>query len=354
MYSLKEFKNIFDPILEEFLEKRISEFNNNTSDPFIKDFVYYSKTLTLSGGKRFRPYIAYVLYIANGGKDTESALRLFVSLEIFHMFALIHDDIMDKQNKRHGVQTIHDYVLQKLKEDKRIGDMENVAKAQGILLGDLFFSWTMELFLDNKNFPMENITTAHDYFYKMIDEVILGQMLDIDTTTKKRVNWNLINEKTRLKTSRYTFVRPMQIGAHLANPNNDLDEYLENLGTKLGIAFQLQDDLLDIIGDPKVLEKNVLRDISERQHTFFTDYIFTKGDSEQKEKLLKYFGKELNANEQREVIEIFVNSGAIDTGKKIIRENLNNAKDIIKNSGLNEEYKNTCLDLIKIMENRQS
>ena len=128
--ELAEFKKIFDPVLEDFLENRINEFSKNTSDAFIKDFISYSKTLTLTGGKRVRPYIAYVMYVANGGKDIENAIRLFISLEIFHMFALIHDDIMDKQNKRHGVDTIHAYVLKKLKEQKRTGDIENVARAR--------------------------------------------------------------------------------------------------------------------------------------------------------------------------------------------------------------------------------
>lgn len=354
MYSLSEFKDKFDPILEEFLENRINEFSQNTSDSFIKDFVSYSKILTLSGGKRLRPYIAYVMYIANGGKDIENAIKLFISFEIFHVFALMHDDVMDKQNKRHGVDTIHAYILQKLKEDKRIGDIENVSKAQGILLGDLFFSWALEIFLDNKGFAKENISKAHDYFYKMIDEVCLGQIMDIDTTSRQIAGEELINEKTRLKTSRYTFVRPMQIGAHLANPNNELDEYCEKLGTTLGIAFQLQDDLLDIIGDTKILEKNILRDVSDNQHTFFTNFVFKNGANEQKEKLARFLGKEISEDEQKEVIEIFINSGSITAGKTTILENLEKAKNIINSSDLNEEYKKTCLDLVKIMENRQS
>lgn len=354
MYTLKEFKEKFDPILSEFLENRINEFSKNTSDPFIKDFVAYSKTLTMSGGKRLRPYIAYVMYTASGGTDTENAIRLFISFEIFHMFALIHDDIMDKQNKRHGVDTIHAYVLQKLKEDKRIGDIENVAKAQGILMGSLFFSWAMEIFLDNKSFPQENIAKAHDYFYKMVDEVCMGQIMDIDTTSRETTEEKLVNDKTMLKTARYTFVRPMQIGAHLADANNNLDDYSEKLGTMLGIAFQLQDDLLDIIGDTKILEKNILRDVSDNQHTFFTNFVFKNGTDEQKEKLSKYLGTELGSDEQKEVIDIFINSGSIDAGKKTIMENLEEAKKVINKSELSKDYKNTSLDLVKLMENRQS
>lgn len=351
--DLQQFKKTIDPLLKSFLEERFKRFLANTSDPFVKDFVSYSKTLTLAGGKRIRPYVAYVMYVANGGKDIENAIRLFLSFEIFHMFALIHDDIMDKQDKRHGVDTIHAYVLKKLKKNKRIGDIENVARAQGILLGDLYFSWAMEIFLDNKSFAPANIKKAHEYFYKMVDEVCLGQIIDIDTTTRETADEKLINEKTRLKTSRYTFVRPMQIGAHLANPNNNLDEYCERLGTTLGMAFQLQDDLLDIIGDTKILEKNILRDVSDRQHTFFTNYVFTNGAEEQKTKLLNYFGKEFNIAQQEEIIKMFNDSGAITAGKERILKNLNEAKELIQKSSLGQEYKNICLSLIAVMEERQ-
>ncbi len=354
MYNLQEFKQVFDPILKNFLEQRLKKFSSNSSDNFIKDFIEYSEKLTMAGGKRIRPYIAYVMYTANGGKDIQNALKLFVSLEIFHNFALIHDDIMDKQYKRHGVDTIPAFVLKRLKEEKRTGDLENASNAQGILMGDLFFSWAMELFLGNKNFPKENLNSSQNYFYKMVDELCFGQILDIDIATRKKAKKNLIEDKTRLKTSRYTFVRPMQIGAHLANPNSNMDAFCEELGTRLGIAFQMQDDLLDIVGDPKILEKNTLRDIAEHQHTFFTDYVFEKGTKQQKEKLLKYFGKELKDNEQKEVIEIFEKSRAIEEGKLEILKNLNEAKKIIENSLLPEECKEICLILIESMRIRQN
>ena len=354
MYNLKEFKTAFDPFLEEFLNKKINQFLENTSDLFIKDFISYSKTLTLAGGKRVRPYIAYVMYVAMGGKDIESAIKLFLSLEIFHTFTLMHDDIMDKANTRHGVKTLHSYVLGELKEQKRVDDLENVSKAQGILVGDLYFSWAMEIFLGSKNFPKENIEKSQDYFYQMVDEVALGQMIDIDITTREKADLNLITEKTRLKTSRYTFVRPMQIGASLSNINHNLDDFCEQLGTKLGIAFQLQDDLLDIVGDPKVLEKSILRDIADHQHTFFTNFVFESGTNEQKEKLLSFFGKELNGNERKEIIKIFTDTGSISAGKKAVMDNLGEAKKIISDSNLEQEYKNICFDLVKIMEARQS
>ena len=352
--ELAEFKKIFDPVLEDFLENRINEFSKNTSDAFIKDFISYSKTLTLTGGKRVRPYIAYVMYVANGGKDIENAIRLFISLEIFHMFALIHDDIMDKQNKRHGVDTIHAYVLKKLKEQKRTGDIENVARAQGILLGDLFFSWAMEIFLDNRSFLPENISKAHDYFYKMVDEVCLGQILDIDTTTRESALEELINEKTRLKTSRYTFVRPMQIGAHLANPENNLDQYSESLGTKLGIAFQIQDDLFDLTLTPDKKYKTVLSDMRTHQQTIFTQFILDSGSKKNKSELLALWGSDLTPADRPRVINLFKSSGALSYGIQEMNTNFEEALSVLEASQLPRKYKIELRELVNTIRNRTS
>ncbi len=188
----------------------------------------------------------------------------------------------------------------------------------------------------------------------MVDEVILGQMLDVDVTTKNEVSEKTIEEKTRLKTSRYSCVRPMQIGGSLANPNYSLEDFCENLGTRVGIAFQIQDDLLDIVGDEEKTHKSVLNDIAERQHTFFTNYVFTKGSNKQREYLKSVFGKKVTDENKDEIRSLFIDSGAIDAGKNIISDNLNKAKEIIKNSSLEGLYKESFLELIQVLEQRQS
>lgn len=354
MYNLKEFKNVFDPLLNEYIDKKIEEFLKTTQDPFIKDFISYSKKLITGGGKRIRPYIAYLAYNSFGGKDEDKAIKLFISLELFHNFCLIHDDIIDKSTTRHGQKTIHTYVLEKLKESKRTGNLEHIGNSQAILVGDLLFSWATELFAKNEDFNIDNLTKAKKYFYKMVDEVILGQIIDVDLSTRENPNWDLIEEKTRLKTSRYSFVRPMQIGAIVANINYDMDDFFENLGTKLGIAFQIQDDLLDIIGNPKEIRKTPLIDIVEHQHTFFTNFIFRNGSKYQKEYFNEIFGKEIPKEKENKIRNLFIESGAIDAGRKIIKENLGEAKKLIENSKLKNEYKQKFLELIVLIEERQS
>ncbi len=349
MQNIEEFKNEFDPYLEAFLNEKISDFNTLTTDNFIKDFVSYSKQLMV-GGKRLRPYLAYLMYKAYGGNREKTAMKLFVSLEIFHLFALVHDDIMDKASTRRGEKTVHKYIENKI---TGFGNLNHVANSQAILTGDLLVTWALENF-KNQDFENDNFEVARKYFYKMIDEVILGQMLDVDIATKEIADKNLIDEKTRLKTSRYTCVRPMQIGAVLASIDYKDEEFLEQLGTEVGIAFQMQDDLLAIVGNGNVLNKDVLIDIEEHQHTFFTNYLFENGNSNVIEEFKKYFGKKLTNSEKTAVIKLLTDSGAIEAGREKILKMLFDAKILIDDSNFDDQTKKLMSELVDMMKKRQA
>jgi geranylgeranyl diphosphate synthase type I len=354
MYNIKEFKLKFDPILKEYLDQRINNFNLQTTDNFIKDFASYSEKIVLNEGKRLRPFLAYLMYCSAGGKDIEKALKFFSSLEIFHSYALIHDDIIDKALTRHGVATVHQYVTKNLNQENRLGDLNHIGNSQAILLGDLLFSLSTEIFSLNTDFELDNIQKARSYFYKMVDEVILGQMLDVDITTKDKVSDETIEEKTRLKTSRYSCVRPMQIGGSLADSNYEFEDFCEDLGTKVGIAFQMQDDLLDILGDEEKMQKSVLNDVSERQHTFFTNYIFTNGTPDEKELLKNALGKKVNEEDKEKIRNLFINSDSIAAGKKIISDNLDGAVRVVEESSLENEHKQSFIELIQLLKDRQN
>lgn len=351
MFTLTEFKEKFDPILQQYLDRKIEDFTKNTKDASISQIVHYCGDLVSNGGKRIRPYLAYIMYVTQGGKETEKVLRMLVSLEIFHIFALVHDDVMDQGVLRHGIKTIHKFTEEKLRSQNRNGDLERIGQSQAILVGDFLFSWSTEIFSGEDLFFEKDIKRARKYFYKMVDEVILGQMLDVDITTRDNPSRELIEEKTRLKTSRYSFVRPMEIGAALASDKN-VEEFCETFGTNLGITFQLQDDLLDIVGDPKLLNKNILSDILQGQHTFFTNYVFENGNDGQKEKLKELLRGQINPDDYEDVQELFSSSGAIKQGKKIIADDLNKSEVLVKNSDLNDESKAALLDLIELIRKR--
>jgi geranylgeranyl pyrophosphate synthase len=273
MDNLKIFKKKFDTYLKQCLDGKIKNISKFTKDLSILSYINYLSKNSLHGGKRIRPYLAYLMYQTLCQKENEKIFELLVFLEIFHIYCLMHDDIMDKANLRHGIPTAQIYVSDYLKKEKRVGDLEHVGNSQAILLGDMLLAWSQEIINSNKEFPQEIINKVNGFFYEMIDEVIVGQMIDVDMVTRKEVSKELIDEKTRLKTAGYSFINPLLIGAALSGKDSaEIITFCKKFGLAMGMAFQTQDDLLDIISSEKTLGKTTSLDKSQNQHTYFTHF----------------------------------------------------------------------------------
>lgn len=279
--DIATFKKKFDRELERFFRHKLRECREKTSDAYLGEMIRHAEKLVMSGGKRIRPYLAHLSYKNAGGRNDAAAIKVFIGLEIFHSFALVHDDIMDRGMERHGVATAH----------RLYGD------AQAILIGDLLFNWAAEIIAPTKGQPV---------FAKMVDEVILGQMLDVDAIRRTKVTDRFIEDKMRLKTASYSFIRPLQFGAALAG-KPQLFKFCEQFGLPLGLAFQIQDDWLDLIGSTKNLGKSAFNDVKEGQKTVFTQRAPSLG---------KYKGKKLGATQKKEIRNILEKSGAIEYGRK--------------------------------------
>lgn len=235
--SLASFKKEFDIYFKDFLDQKVKNIHSYTKDPHIISYINHANEIALSGGKRIRPFIAYLSYFAFGGKE-EKVIKTLLSLEIFHLFALIHDDIMDKDKLRHGILTSHLYVKNDLKK-RGERDSQHLGISQGILIGDLFFNWSWEIIGSTSE---KNVVKL---FGEMVDGTAVGQMLDIESKNKN-ISQDLIYEINYLKTARYTFIYPLLIGASLSrNLKNDENKFLDELGFNLGMAFQAQDDIFD-------------------------------------------------------------------------------------------------------------
>lgn len=331
--KLKDFKREFDKYLLSFIESKI----NNLPPHKNKEIAGILKHLyeISSEGKRIRPYLAYLAFISSGEIDKKETLRFFVFLEIFHLFCLVHDDIMDKADTRHGLETIN----------SRYGN------SQAILIGDLLLSWSFDNLLANQSLRSKNIEEVRKIFFEMIDEVCLGQMLDVNIGTKKISMDEEINRKIFFKTATYSFINPLRIGAALAGKKNN--DFVK-LGTYLGIAFQIQDDLLDVKYNVSQTKKSSFNDVYQNQHTLLSNFILQNGTKEQKAVLGKLFGKKLNDNDKKILKTIFQESGAIDFGEKETVKNLNHAKEIIKKIKVEDKYKSLFLNLIENLINRSS
>jgi len=345
--GMADFKLLFDERLKLFFDKKIITLSCLTKDTFILALIEHVRQLTLTGGKRSRPYLAYLAYSSEGGMSVREIIDILVGLELFHVFALVHDDIIDKAPRRHGVDTLHNHVssLYALPDD-------HYAHSQAILAGDLLFSFAKEAI--DISTPAKARPDINKLFYQMVDEVVIGQMLDVAMTKKESVTSEQLREKTELKSARYSFVQPMRIGAALAGNEAASTEFYKKFGYALGMAFQIQDDMLDIVGDTKYTGKTNMLDVESGQHTYFTQYIFDKGTVPQKDTLKKHFGKNITQDDKNKLSILFYESGAIAEGKKAIADFFNDALGMVEKAKWNDVYKKTWHAFITLMNKRIS
>ncbi|MBQ6965425.1 MAG: polyprenyl synthetase family protein [Bacteroidaceae bacterium] len=214
------------------------------------------------GGKRIRPLLmmmGYNLY----KNDVDSIINNALALETYHNFTLLHDDLMDKSDMRRGNPTVH----------KKWN--ENTA----ILSGDTMLIMAYQLF--NKGIQNEEAWTA---FIDATLGVCEGQQYDIDFETRNDVTEAEYMEMIRLKTS-LLLGYALKIGALLGGADREDVAHLYTFGEKMGLAFQLQDDWLDVYGDPKTFKKKLGGDIVDNKKTFMLINALQLANTEQKAEL---------------------------------------------------------------------
>lgn len=227
----------------------INQYIDNLTYPAKPEGLYNPIRYVLSlGGKRIRPALmlmAYNLYHDNPGIIMPQA----IALETYHNFTLLHDDLMDHADMRRGNPTVH-----------RKWD-ENTA----ILSGDTMLIMAYRLFTQDTSNPyiMQALQTFNDAAIGVYD----GQMYDMEFETRNDVTTDEYMEMIRLKTS-LLLACALKIGAQLAGATDTDCNLLYDFGEKMGLAFQLQDDLLDVYGDPATFGKNTGGDILCNKKTF--------------------------------------------------------------------------------------
>jgi len=344
--QLSYFQAIFNSRLNEWVDRKVASFEQYVDDPLVLESVHHAASLIKNGGKRVRPYICFLTYFTELGRDQEEALKGGIALELFHTFALIHDDVIDQGKERHGIATIHEYILEKTEKYPR-GDKKRVSEGMALLAGDLVFSWAHEAVRET------NVSEVQKIFFKMIEEIVAGQMLDVSFTLRYEVDLKMIMRKNELKTAMYSFVNPMLIGAAFAKSNTRVPFYKE-LGLLLGQAFQIQDDLLDVIGTRKDTGKTSFIDIEDGQHTLLTQYIFEQGKTRDKEILLSFFGKLLDNQSRKVLLRLFKETGAISHAEEQVSKLLSRSQDIITSSDLKIEDKKRWISFVQILDKRKS
>lgn len=279
------------------------------------------------GGKRLRPVLMLMSY--NLYKDqVDDILPNAVALEIYHNFTLLHDDLMDKADMRRGNMTVHK------KWD------ENTA----ILSGDAMLIMAYRLFVENSSsmtYLMDALKTFNDATLGVCD----GQQYDVDFENRMDVSEDEYMEMIRLKTS-LLLACALKIGAQLAGADEADAENLYLFGEKMGLAFQLQDDLLDVYGDPAVFGKKTGGDILCNKKTFMLINAYNMADEAGKEELMAWIKKtEFDpADKIKAVMAIYDTVGIRDICQKKIEQLFGESLKYLGKVKVNEDKKVCLLD----------
>ena len=244
--------------------------------------------LIIHGGKRLRPYLVLKSCKVLGGKQSD-AMAAASSVEMIHNFTLVHDDIMDNDEMRHGVPTTH----------------KKFDMPLAILAGDVLYSKAYHTISAKSNLSTNHTSQLVKKLSKACVEICEGQVDDIKLAENKRIPTEQEYIKMIEKKTAVLFEVSCAMGAICAKKKPKDVKNLSSFGRNLGIAFQITDDLIGIMGDSKITKKPVGNDIREGKKSLPILLAIRKAKGKDKQKIIKVFGK---ANASKKDVQTAVNT----------------------------------------------
>ena len=326
-------KDKFTLKMDDYNSLFVKGYSNRFLEEALEQFVSSNK-----GGKFLRACLIALGY-QSFGKDDDNYLPLGCALELFQKYILIHDDIIDKADKRRGMDTIpikyEKLYSDPIKEDESFnGKRYDIGSSMALCLGDMGFYLALQVIAQNyKN--NENLGKVLEYYNSVAIKTCEGEMVDVILPFYEEFYSELddleshVMEIYKLKTAWYSVIGPYCLGAILAGADERQIHKLEDALLNLGIAFQIKDDLLGIYGDEKHIGKSVTSDVSEFKQTIL--YAYTINTS-YKDELLKYYGRDISISDMDKVKKIFDESGAHEyaevTMDKLFKESFQDILDL--------------------------
>ena len=327
-----ELRGRFDAELSAFLDRQDPDWPDGAPRGVFTTLHRF----VLAGGKRLRPLFCYWGWRAAGGHDGTPIVVAAAALELFHAFALIHDDIMDGSDRRRGEPSVHRLFADLHARSAWRGDPASYGRNTALLCGDLCAAWADQMFHECGLHP-EQVHRGYGVFAVMRTEVIAGQYLDLVSGVGDGSVASALTV-VRMKAARYTVTRPLQIGAALAGAGPEAQEALAAFGDPLGDAFQLRDDVLGVFGDPAVTGKSILDDLREGKPTVMMALARGNADRDQARRLKDLFGNpDLDPEGASELRSIIVDTGALDRIEQMIKVRTDAALDALGDAPVSDE-----------------
>lgn len=311
----------------------------------------------LRGGKRLRPAFAYWGWRAVAGTEPgPEALRLFSALELLHACALVHDDVIDASATRRGLPTVHRIFAERHRSNNWLGSPEQFGLSAAILLGDVALVWADDI-VASAEIGVEAHRRVQRVWAAIRTEVLGGQYLDIvnEATGAETVASALT--VNIYKTASYTISRPLQLGAAAAADCPEVLSAFHELGTSLGVAFQLRDDVLGVFGDPVVTGKPSGDDLRSGKRTVLLAEaveLAEKHDQIAAKLLRTSIGTDLTDAQVKEVRLVIESVGALAAVESRIDTLTRRALDILNSAPIDVQAKAGLAELARMAANRSA
>ncbi|GMA33951.1 geranylgeranyl pyrophosphate synthase [Demequina litorisediminis] len=292
-----------------------------------------------AGGKRLRALLLLASHAAHGGTAATAAVPLAAALELFQTAALLHDDVLDGSDTRRGGPAAHREVEALHRTMGWHGDSAAFGAAGAILAGDLtLMACQRAVNRACAAAPRQAVVVA-DMFSDMADLVTAGQYADMRAAAQPlaalRHQEAQIRAVMRAKTASYSAEFPLALGAAVAGASDDAMSAMRSIGRDLGVAFQLRDDVLGLVGRPEVTGKPAGDDVREGKRTLLAWYAWSHGDGSTREAVALAFGdRDADDEAVASAVEAMVDAGAVEHAEQEIAHLTRAARSGLEAAGL--------------------
>lgn len=281
--SVEETRQLVDEYISDVLKQRLSAAAE--VGPSYVRFWQYIERIVLAGGKRIRPYLTMV---GNGSVD-HRVVPVAAAQELIHCAMLIHDDVIDQDFVRRGQKNMNGIYRDVYGAQTNPTSATHYANSAAILAGDALISEAYSV-ISTADYDGSTRQQLIGQLHTSVYEVIGGELLDVEAGFVRSEQFDPM-KIYRYKTSSYSFIGPLLSGAYCAGAAQEVRDSLESYATNVGIAFQIQDDLLGVYGDEQQTGKSAISDIQEGKRTMLVAYHEEAMNSEQRARFDETFGK---------------------------------------------------------------
>ncbi len=347
---LADYKKKLDKRLADFFDQEL--IRSARIDKTSRELVELLKDFTLRGGKRLRAALLYYGYLCFE-KENPAIIDASMSMELIQSFLLIHDDIIDKDDTRRGGPAMHTAYKDYVKKKGIKTDASHLGISLGICAGDMCSAFGNKI-LANMNVKPEYRIRALEKLGKVIRRVVYGQTMDILANIMEDVSAKDVMKMEELKTATYTVEGPLCIGALLAGAKEKDLNLLSDYAIPIGVAYQIQDDILGLYGREDVLGKPVGSDIKQGKKTPLIIIALDRADKKQEKIIQRNLGKQdLTQKDLEDVRKVVRDTGALDYCRKNAGDMINTAKKVIAKADFRKQGKDFLIGIADYMLERK-